>query len=76
MFRFISGNDLEGYTYEITFNKSLEHTVRMQAMIDGLNRYDKRRKFWYAIHNLIAVPLSTLPFKWAIKFRIYASNRY
>lgn len=26
-------------TYEITFNKSLEHTLRFKAIEDGLNAY-------------------------------------
>ncbi len=30
------------YTYELTFNKSLEHTGKMSAMADGLNAYDKK----------------------------------
>jgi len=31
-----------GYTYEITFNKSLEHTGRFSGIEDGLNTYCKK----------------------------------
>lgn len=31
-----------GYTYEITFNKSLEHTGRIKGIEDGLNNYVKK----------------------------------
>jgi FPC/CPF motif-containing protein YcgG len=33
-----------GYTYEITFNKSLEHTGRFKGIEDGLNDYVKKEK--------------------------------
>lgn len=33
--------DYESYTYEITFNKSLEHTGRFTGIEDGLNAYVK-----------------------------------
>lgn len=33
-----------GYTYEITFNKSLEHTGRFSGIEDGLNAYVKKEK--------------------------------
>lgn len=36
------GKPASFYTYEITFNKSLEHTLKIQAIADGLNRYDKK----------------------------------
>ena len=31
-----------GYTYEITFNKSLEHTGRMRGIEKGLDAYVKK----------------------------------
>ena len=31
-----------GYKYEITFNKSLNHTGRLDGIEDGLNRYVKK----------------------------------
>jgi len=33
-----------GYTYEITFNKSLEHTGRFKGIEDGLNAYCKKER--------------------------------
>ena len=33
-----------GYTYEITFNKSLEHTGRFSGIEDGLNAYCKKER--------------------------------
>lgn len=33
-----------GYTYEITFNKSLEHTGRFRGIEDGLNNYVKKER--------------------------------
>ena len=48
-----------GYTYEITFNKSLEHTGRFKGIEDGLNAYCKKelrtniadslKVFWYSL---------------------------
>lgn len=34
-------------TYEITFNKSLEHTGRINAIADGLNAYCEKEKKKY-----------------------------
>jgi len=31
-----------GYTYEITFNKSLEHTGRMRGIEKGLDEYVRK----------------------------------
>ena len=31
-----------GYTYELTFNKSLEHTGRFKGIEDGLDAYVKK----------------------------------
>lgn len=52
-----------GYTYEITFNKSLEHTGRYSGMERGLNEYVKRerrtnvsdnfKRLWYSIKTWI-----------------------
>jgi|LakMenE01Jun11ns_1017448.scaffolds.fasta_scaffold9943088_1 hypothetical protein len=48
-----------GYTYEITFNKSLEHTGRFTGIEDGLNAYCKKerrtditdnfKRLWYSL---------------------------
>lgn len=43
--KFIGRNEFEGYesyTYELTFNKSLEHTGRFTGIEEGLNAYVKR----------------------------------
>jgi len=52
-----------GYTYEITFNKSLEHTGRFKGIEDGLNAYVKKERrtnvidslknVWYSLKELI-----------------------
>lgn len=67
----INGN----YSYEITFNKSLEDTVRMNAMCRGLDRFDKMKPFWRFIHNLICHPLLITNAKWAYKFHNWTANR-
>ena len=36
--------EILGYTYEITFNKSLEHTGRFTGIEDGLNAYCKKER--------------------------------
>lgn len=33
-----------GYTYELTFNKSLEHTGRFKGIENGLNEYVKKEE--------------------------------
>lgn len=48
-----------GYKYEITFNKSLEHTGRFKGIEDGLNAYVKKerrtdigdslKRLWYSL---------------------------
>lgn len=52
-----------GYTYEITFNKSLEHTGRFRGIEDGLNAYCKKerrtditdnlKRLWYSFVRLV-----------------------
>lgn len=42
--RFIGYNETGSATYEITFNKSLEHTGRFQGIADGLNAYCKKER--------------------------------
>ena len=52
-----------GYTYEITFNKSLEHTGRFKGIEDGLNAYCKKerrtdigdnfKRLWYSLKKWI-----------------------
>lgn len=52
-----------GYTYEITFNKSLGHTGRFKGIEDGLNAYCKKEKrtdifdnfkqLWYSVKQLL-----------------------
>ena len=51
--------EILGYTYEITFNKSLEHTGRFIGIEDGLNAYCKKerrtditdnfKRLWYSL---------------------------
>ena len=51
--------EILGYTYEITFNKSLEHTGRFTGIEDGLNAYCKKerrtditdnfKRLWYSL---------------------------
>lgn len=51
--------EILGYTYEITFNKSLEHTGRFSGIEDGLNAYCKKerrtditdnfKRLWYSL---------------------------
>jgi hypothetical protein len=70
------GRGSGGYTYEITFNKSLEHTCRMDAMCKGLDKYDKWRKFWLAVDLFIAEPLLKTRTKWADKFYKYTGRKF
>lgn len=60
MHKFIGYNEKTGAaTYEITFNKSLEHTGRFCGIEDGLNAYCKKerrdniidniRNLWYSV---------------------------
>lgn len=72
--RFI-GNECGSYTYEISFNKSLEDTVRMDAMCSGLDRYDRMRPFWSFVHHMIAYPLLITNSKWAYRFYRQSGNR-
>jgi len=61
--RLIHNDEVYGYTYEITFNKSLEHTGRMQGIEQGLDAYVKKevkeeftgsfRNVWYSFINWI-----------------------
>ncbi len=44
-----------GYTYEITFNKSLEHTGRFTGIEDGLNNYVKKEKRTNFYQSLVTV---------------------
>ena len=44
-----------GYKYEITFNHSLENTCRMDAMTDGLNRFDRWRSFYLWLFNFVSL---------------------
>jgi hypothetical protein len=46
------GNGTGSYTYEITFNKSLEHTGKFTGIENGLNRYDKKEP-WKELLNSI-----------------------
>lgn len=55
--------EILGYTYEITFNKSLEHTGRFRGIEDGLNAYFKKerrtditdnlKRLWYSLVRLV-----------------------
>ena len=42
MHKFIGYGENGSATYEITFNKSLEHTGRIKGIEDGLNDYCKK----------------------------------
>jgi hypothetical protein len=42
MYKFVGDVSKEDYTYQITFNKSLEHSGKFSAIEKGLNDYDKR----------------------------------
>lgn len=70
------GDGWESYTYEITFNKSLEHTARMEAMCRGLDKYDRWKGFWLFVHNIIAHPLLVTNAKWAYKFHDWTANKF
>ena len=53
MFKGYTGNDeYPRYTYEITFNKSLEHIGKFKGIEDGLNRYDKIEPWKELINSL------------------------
>lgn len=41
--KFMGSSDA-GYTYEITLNKSLQHTGRFKGIEDGLNKYVANEK--------------------------------
>lgn len=74
--RFICYDTKNGYTYEITFNKSLEHTCRMDAMCKGLDRFDRLSSFWFIIHSVISCPLILTKTKWATKLYYYTNSKF
>ena len=59
MHKFIGCSETGLATYEITFNKSLEHTGRFKGIEDGLNAYCKKerrtdiidnfKRLWYSL---------------------------
>ena len=59
MHKFIGYSETGSATYEITFNKSLEHTGRFSGIEDGLNAYCKKerrtditdnfKRLWYSL---------------------------
>lgn len=59
MYKFIGYTESGSATYEITFNKSLEHTGRFIGIEDGLNAYCKKertaditdnlKRLWYSL---------------------------
>lgn len=61
MHKFIGRSGSGGYTYEITFNRSLVHTGKFSGIAEGLNRYEKRERIeniseslsdlWWKIKN-------------------------
>ena len=67
-----------GYTYEITFNKSLEHTGRMDAMCKGLDSYDRWSGFWRFVYVFIAQPIRFVfgNMKWARSFENFVYRRF
>jgi len=52
MHKFIGYGPSGSATYEITFNKSLEHTGRFDGIADGLNSYVKKERRTDIIHSL------------------------
>jgi hypothetical protein len=76
MHKFIGEDNNGNFTYEISFNKSLIHTSRMDAMCRGLDKFDKRRGFWFFVNYFIAFPISKLKYKWAKNFYRYTLNRF
>lgn len=55
MHKFIGYNETGSATYEITFNKSLEHTGRFSGIEDGLNSYvenERKEDFKRSIQNV------------------------
>lgn len=73
---FIGGSEKDGYTYEITFNRSLQHTCRMGAMCEGLDRYDRRSNFWFIIHSVIASPLYLTGWVWTKRFFMWTNTKF
>ena len=51
MHKFIGCSETGLATYEITFNKSLEHTGRFKGIEDGLNAYCKKERRTDIIDN-------------------------
>ena len=59
MHKFIGYSETGSATYEITFNKSLEHTGRFSGIENGLNAYCKKerrtditdnfKRLWYSL---------------------------
>ena len=52
MHKFIGYSETGSATYEITFNKSLEHTGRFNGIEDGLNTYCKKERRTDITENL------------------------
>lgn len=65
-----------GYKYEITFNQSLQHTARMNAMCRGLDEYDKKSGFWFLFHSMVSIPLSLTGWKWTKGLYRYSDARF
>lgn len=49
------GDGSGSYTYEISFNRSLEHTGKYKGIEDGLNKYDKIEPWKEAWKSLTTV---------------------
>ena len=49
-------NGSGSYTYEISFNKSLEHTGKFTGIENGLNRYDRIepwKEIWTSLKRVV-----------------------
>lgn len=76
MHRFKDEDNNGNFTYEITFNKSLKHTARMNAMCSGLDRFDRHSNLWFIFHTLVSAPLSLIPLKITQKLLRFTSNKF
>jgi hypothetical protein len=69
--KFLGYGETGSATYEITFNKSLEHTGRFKAIEDGLNSYYSKDSDQAIINKVlkeffetqkVKIPISLLPY--------------
>ena len=65
--KFLGYGETGSATYEITFNKSLEHTGRFKGIEDGLNTYCKKEISSNVVDNFNNLWYSLV--KW-VKFKL------